>query len=207
MTSIEQASQCSVRRPLSEPSGVVTVEQVFPGWPTVGFSDPSETVPGADTGDPARCPGELPSDPLCDQPLPWAGLLGDGFLAASGARRIVDGYLLSMPKGAASDAPPENTPGARMVTYRLLDLAPDDPKAVGAYLDRAFRVCAEARTSSGPSSMGRAGRRVSSSASCRPSPRTCSEHALTGWWDRLPAPRHTWQDRWRIVNPLIRQQE
>jgi hypothetical protein len=147
MTSIEQASQCSVRRPLSEPSGVVTVEQVFPGWPTVGFSDPSETVPGADTGDPARCPGELPSDPLCDQPLPWAGLLDDGFLAASGARRIVDGYLLSMPKGAASDAPPENTPGARMVTYRLLDLAPDDPKAVGAYLDRAFRVCAEARRS------------------------------------------------------------
>jgi hypothetical protein len=145
MTVIEDAPQCTVRRELAGADRRVPIDEVFPGWSSGGFSDPGEVVPGRDAADPARCPGKLPTDPYCDEVLPWTGLLFDTFVTASGARRVVDGYLLAMPHGSDPEAPPEKTPGTRVVTYRLLDLAPGDPKGVVAYLDRSFRSCAQAR--------------------------------------------------------------
>ena len=67
------------------------------------------------------------------------------FVTASGAERAVDGFLLAMPPQADKAAPPESTPGTRVVSYRLVDLPPGDPRGLGDYLDRSFRTCAKAR--------------------------------------------------------------
>ncbi|TQN46180.1 hypothetical protein FHX52_2886 [Humibacillus xanthopallidus] len=157
MTVIEDAPQCTVRRELAGAERMVPIDEVFPGWNSGGFAGPSEVVPGRDAADPARCPGELPTSPFCDEMLPWTGLLFDAFVTASGARRVVDGYLLAMPHGSNPDAPPEQTPGTRVVTYRLLDLAAGDPKGAAAFLDRSFRSCAGARPATSSEVPGPAG--------------------------------------------------
>ncbi len=148
MTVIQDAAQCTVRRGLTDARGRVPLREVFPGSSDGGFSDPSEVVPGRDAADPARCAGKLPPDPHCEVILPWTGLSSDeSFITASGAQRVVDGYLLTMPQQAGNEAPPESSPGTRVVTYRLLDLVAGDPGGLVDYLDLAFRTCAQARES------------------------------------------------------------
>jgi hypothetical protein len=102
-------------------------------------------IQGPDGGDPVRCPGELPPEPYCTEALPWTGLGFGAFVTASGAERAVDGFLLTMPPQADKAAPPESIPGTRVVSYRLVDLPPGDPRGLGDYLDRSFRTCAKAR--------------------------------------------------------------
>ena len=97
--------------------------------------------------DRARCPGELPSRPHCDGLVPWTGLLPDAFVPASRARRLVGGYLLTMPKQAGNQAPPESSAGTKVVTFNLVDLAAGDPGGLVDYLDVAFRACAKATPS------------------------------------------------------------
>jgi hypothetical protein len=143
MTPIEAAPQCTSTRPLTG-KGQVPLDAVFPGAETSAFSDPREVVPGPDAADRARCPGELPSEPHCDGLVPWTGLLPDAFITASRARRLVEGYLLTMPKQAGNQAPPESSAGTKVVTFSLLDLVGDDPAGLVGYLDAAFRTCAKA---------------------------------------------------------------
>ncbi len=147
MTAVQDAVRCTTRRPLDGARGAVPLAEVFPGSTTPALSDPAEVVPGPDAADPRRCPGELPPEPLCDAAVPWSGLDYDAFLTASGARRAVAGYLLTMPPQAGNEAPPESSPGTRVVTYQLLDLVAADPGGVVDFLERAFRVCAGARPS------------------------------------------------------------
>ena len=77
--------------------------------------------------------------------MPWTGTTDDEFVPASRARRMVAGYLLTMPQLAGNQSPPESSPGTKVVTYRVLDLAPGDPRGLVDYLDLAFRTCARAR--------------------------------------------------------------
>lgn len=146
MTFIEAAPQCATTRALTG-KGRVPLDAVFPGAETSAFSDPKEVVPGVDAGDRARCPGELPPEPLCDGLVPWTGLLPEEFVAASGARRLVQGYLLTMPKQAGNQAPPESSAGTKAVTYGLVDLAAGDPAGLLGYLDAGFAACAKATPS------------------------------------------------------------
>jgi hypothetical protein len=146
MTPIEAAPQCTTTRPLTG-KGRVPLDAVFPGAETSAFSDPKEEVPGPDAADRARCPGELPSEPHCDGLVPWTGLLHDAFIPASRARRLVEGYLLTMPKQAGNQAPPESSAGTKVVTFSLVDLAAGDQGGLVDYLDGAFRDCAKATPS------------------------------------------------------------
>ncbi|GAA2480518.1 hypothetical protein GCM10009858_17680 [Terrabacter carboxydivorans] len=123
------------------------LDAVFPGAETSATSDPKETVPGPDAADRTRCPGQLPSGPHCDGLVPWTDLLPDAFVPASGARRLVGGYLLTMPKQAGNQAPPESSAGTKVVTFTLVDLAAGDPGGLVDYLDVAFRACARATPS------------------------------------------------------------
>jgi hypothetical protein len=147
MTQIEPAAVCTIRRPLTDRRGAVPLDAVFPGASSSSVSDPREVVPGPDAADPRRCPGELPLRPACQNIVPWADLTDEEFVQASHARRLVDGYLLTMPQLAGNQSPPESSPGTKVVTYRLLDVAPGDPGELVAYLDTGFRICAEARES------------------------------------------------------------
>ena len=146
MTPVEAAAQCTTTRPLTG-KGRVPLDAVFPGAETSAISDPKETVPGPDATDRSRCPGDLPSEPHCDGLVPWTGLLPDAFVPASGARRLVGGYLLTMPKQAGNQAPPESSAGTKVVTFNLVDLAAGDPGGLVDYLDVAFRACAKATPS------------------------------------------------------------
>lgn len=138
--------RCTSTRPLTG-KGRVPLDAVFPGAETSAVSDPKETVPGPDAADRTRCPGELPSGPHCDGLVPWTDLLPDAFVPASGARRLVGGYLLTMPKQAGNQAPPESSAGTKVVTFTLADLVAGDPGGLVDYLDVAFRVCAKATSS------------------------------------------------------------
>ncbi len=146
MTFIEAAPRCTTTRPLTG-RGRVPLDAVFPGAETSAFSAPKEAVPGPDAADRTRCPGELPSRPQCDALVPWTGLLADAFVPASGVRRLVEGYLLTMPKQAGNQAPPESSAGTKVVTFSLVDLAAGDPRGLVAYLDAAFTTCAKASPS------------------------------------------------------------
>jgi hypothetical protein len=146
LTPVEAAPQCTTTRHLTG-KGRVPLDAVFPGAETSAVSDPKETVPGPDATDRTRCPGELPSAPHCDGLVPWTDLLPDGFVPASGARRLVEGYLLTMPKQAGNQAPPESSAGTKVVTFSLVDLAAGDPGGLVGYLDGAFRACAKATPS------------------------------------------------------------
>jgi hypothetical protein len=146
MTFIEAAPRCTTTRPLTG-KGRVPLDAVFPGAETSAFSAPKEAVPGPDAADRAQCPGELPSRPQCDGLVPWTGLLNDAFIPASRARRVVEGYLLTMPKQAGNQAPPESSAGTKVVTFSLVDLAAGDPGGLVAYLDAAFTTCAKASPS------------------------------------------------------------
>jgi hypothetical protein len=145
MTAIEEAARCTIRRPLDGAVGAVPGDAVFPGAAAGLISEPFEVIQGPDGGDPVRCPGELPPEPYCTEALPWTGLGFGAFVTASGAERAVDGFLLTMPPQADKAAPPESIPGTRVVSYRLVDLPPGDPRGLGDYLDRSFRTCAKAR--------------------------------------------------------------
>ena len=147
MTQIEPAAACTIRRPLAGGRAAVPLDAVFPGASSSSISDPREIVPGPDAADPGRCPGELPSRPVCQSIVPWADLTDEEFAQASRVSRLVDGYLLTMPQLAGNQSPPESSPGTKVVTYRLLDVAPADPGKLGTYLDGAFRTCARARDS------------------------------------------------------------
>ena len=197
-------------------------------------------MPGPDAADRARCPGELPSEPLCAGLVPWTGLQAHAFVTASRARRLVEDYLLTMPKQAGNQAPPESSAGTKVVTFGLVDLVAGDPAGLVDHLGVAFRACAKATsgTVAGvgalvgtvPSEYGagsaevvllRRGhpRRVGhprrerleagggSNGRWRCSSRASCKRALTGGWAPVGTRRHTWQDPWRIVNPLTRQQE
>src|SRR6478735_11202813 len=142
MTPIESAPQCTTTRPLTG-KGRVPLDAVFPGAETSAFSDPKEEVPGPDAADRARCPGELPSKPHCDGLVPWTDLPPDAFIPASGARRLVEGYLLTMPRQAGNQAPPESSAGTKAVTYSLVDLVAGDPAGLVDYLHTAFTACAK----------------------------------------------------------------
>jgi hypothetical protein len=146
MTFIEAAPRCTTRRPLTGP-GRVPLDAVFPGAESSALSDPKETVPGPDAADRTRCPGELPAAPRCEGLVPWTGLLPDAFVPASGARRLVEGYLLTMPKQAGNQAPPESSAGTKVVTFSLVDLVAGDPAGLADDLDVAFAACAKARPS------------------------------------------------------------
>ncbi|MFM6851217.1 MAG: hypothetical protein ACKOVB_19175 [Terrabacter sp.] len=141
MTPVEAAARCTMTRPLSG-RGRLPLDAVFPGAESSASSDPSEVVPGADAADRAKCPGELPTEPRCEGLVPWTGLSADAFVAASGARRLVQGYLLTMPKLAGNQAPPESSAGTKAVTFSLVDLAAGDPAGFVAYLEGAFADCA-----------------------------------------------------------------
>lgn len=143
MTPVEAAARCTTTRPLTG-KGRLPLDAVFPGAESSASSGPEEVVPGADAADRARCPGELPTEPRCDGLVPWTGLLPDGFVTASGARRLVQGYLLTMPKQAGNQAPPESSAGTKAVTYGLVDLAADDPAGLLDHLEAGFAVCAKA---------------------------------------------------------------
>ena len=143
MTPIEAAPQCTTTRPLTG-RGRVPLAAVFPGAETSAFSAPKEVVPGPEATDRARCPGELPSRPHCDGLVPWTDLPPDAFIPASGARRLVEGYLLTMPKQAGNQAPPESSAGTKAVTYSLVDLVAGDPGGLVDYLHAAFTACAKA---------------------------------------------------------------
>ncbi|GAA2741368.1 hypothetical protein GCM10009868_07230 [Terrabacter aerolatus] len=143
MTPIEAAPQCTTTRPLTG-KGRVPLDAVFPGAETSAFSAPKEVVPGPDAADPARCPGGLPSRPHCDGLVPWTDQLADAFVPASRARRLVEGYLLTMPKQAGNQAPPESSAGTKAVTYSLVDLAAGDPGGLVDYVRAAFASCAKA---------------------------------------------------------------
>lgn len=143
MTPIEAAPQCTTTRPLTG-RGRVPLAAVFPGAETSAFSAPKEVVPGPEATDRARCPGELPSRPHCDGLVPWTDLPPDAFIPASGARRLVEGYLLTMPKQAGNQAPPESSAGTKAVTYSLVDLVAGDPGGLVDYLHTAFTACAKA---------------------------------------------------------------
>lgn len=144
MTPVGPAAQCTSTRPLTG-KGRLPLEAVFPGAESSAASDPKEVVPGADATDRARCPGELPADPLCGGLVPWTGLLPDAFVVASGARRLVQGYLLTMPRLAGNQAPPESSAGTKAVTFALVDLAAGDPAGLFQYLHAAFGACAGAK--------------------------------------------------------------
>ncbi|GAB3872501.1 hypothetical protein [Terrabacter terrigena] len=146
MTPVEAAPRCTTTRPLTG-KGQVPLDAVFPGAETSASSDPEEVVPGADAADRARCPGELPSEPRCDGLVPWTGLLPDELVPASRARRVVQGYLLTMPKQAGNQAPPESSAGTKVVTFSLVDLAAGDPAGLTGYLRVAFEACAKATSS------------------------------------------------------------
>ncbi|GGN00177.1 hypothetical protein GCM10009721_29130 [Terrabacter tumescens] len=146
MTPIEAAARCTTTRRLTG-KGEVPLDAVFPGAETSATSDPKETVPGPDAADRTRCPGELPAEPHCDGLVPWTDLLPDEFVPASGARRIVGGYLLTMPKQAGNQAPPESSAGTKVVTFSLVDLVAGDPGGLVDHLDVAFRACAKATPS------------------------------------------------------------
>ena len=146
MTFIEAAPRCTTTRPLTG-KGRVPLDAVFPGAETSAFSAPREVVPGPDAADRARCPGELPSHPQCDGLVPWTGLLADAFIPASRSRRLVEGYLLTMPKQAGNQAPPESSAGTKVVTFSLVDLGAGDRGGLVPYLDAAFTTCAKAAPS------------------------------------------------------------
>jgi hypothetical protein len=146
MTFIEAAPRCTTTRPLTG-KGRVPLDAVFPGAETSALSDPKEVVPGPDAADRSRCPGALPSEPLCEGLVPWTGLQTDAFVTASRARRLVEGYLLTMPKQAGNQAPPESSAGTKVVTFGLLDLDAGDPAGLVDHLDVAFRACAKATPS------------------------------------------------------------
>ena len=144
MTLIEAAPRCTTTRPLTG-RGRVPLDAVFPGADTSAFSDdPKEVVPGPDAADRARCPGELPSEPLCAGLVPWTGLQAHAFVTASRARRLVEDYLLTMPKQAGNQAPPESSAGTKVVTFGLVDLVAGDPAGLVDHLAVAFRACAKA---------------------------------------------------------------
>jgi hypothetical protein len=107
MTPVEAPPPCTATRPLTG-KGEVPLDAVFPGAETRGSSTPKEVVPGPEAADRARCPGELPAEPDCTGLVPWTGLLADAFVPASRARRLVEGYLLTMPKQAGNQAPPQS---------------------------------------------------------------------------------------------------
>lgn len=146
MTPVEAGPRCTSTRPLTG-RGRVPLDAVFPGAETSAISAPKEVVPGPDAADRNRCPGQLPSQPHCDGLVPWTDLLPDAFVPASGARRLVGGYLLTMPKQAGNQAPPESSAGTKVVTFTLVDLAAGDPGGLVDYLDHAFTACAKARPS------------------------------------------------------------
>jgi hypothetical protein len=143
MTFIEAAPRCIATRSLTG-KGRLTVDDVFPGAETRASSDPREVVPGPDAADRSRCPGDLPSEPHCGGAVPWADLPLEGFVPASRARRLVEGYLLTMPKQAGNQAPPQASAGTKVVTFTVLDLGAGDPAGLLAYLDAGFRTCARA---------------------------------------------------------------
>lgn len=146
MTVVPEATRCITMRPLTG-KGRVPLDAVFPGAETSATSDPKEAVPGPDAADRTRCPGRLPSEPRCEGLVPWTGLTPDAFVPASGARRLVGGYLLTMPKQAGNQAPPESSAGTKAVTFGLVDLVAGDPAGFVDYLDAAFTACARATRS------------------------------------------------------------
>ena len=137
MTFIEAAPRCTTTRPSparagchSTPSSRRRDERVLrPEGGRAGSSTPP-TGPGV--------PATARPEPRCDGLVPWTGLLTEAFVAASRARRLVEGYLLTMPKQAGNQAPPESSAGTKVVTFGLVDLAAGDPGGLVDYLDAGF---------------------------------------------------------------------
>lgn len=154
MTPVEAAPRCTSTRRLTG-RGLLPLDAVFPGAESSASSGPAEVVPGADAADRARCPGRLPAQPHCDGLVPWTSLLPDAFVPATAARRLVQGYLLTMPRLAGNQAPPESSAGTKAVTYALVDLPQADPAGLVDYLHVAFAACAKAtsRTVAGVSAL------------------------------------------------------
>jgi hypothetical protein len=146
MTHVVEALRCITRRPLTG-KGRVPLEALFPGAESSDSSDPKEVVPGVDATVRSKCPGELPAEPLCDGLAPWTGLPSDELVPASGARRLVEGYLVTMPKQAGNQAPPESSAGTKEVSYGLVDLTAGDPGGLVDHLRVAFTTCAKATPS------------------------------------------------------------
>ena len=146
MTPVEPTPRCTTTRPLRG-KGRLPLAAVFPGAESSASSDPAEVVPGPDAADRTKCAGALPAAALCEGLVPWTGVLPDALVPASGARRLVQGYLLTMPRLAGNQAPPESSAGTKAVTFALVDLRAGDPAGFVAYLDAAFTTCARATQS------------------------------------------------------------
>lgn len=143
MTGIAEAAQCTLDEGAKEGVPALPAKDVFPTDETVSWSPPSTTRLGPDGGNPKRCPGELPTNVSCDGTAPWARMDRDRFLTASGAMRDVQQELDAFPADAVTLGP--DTPGAKVLTYRYLDLPPEDTRDVRDYLQRAFTQCAHAK--------------------------------------------------------------
>ena len=143
MTGIAEAARCTIHDGAKEGMPALREEDVFPTDEAVGWSPPSSTRLGPDGGNLERCPGELPRYLSCEGTVPWAGLDQDRFLTASGAKRDVQQELDAFPADAKILS--ADTPGAKMLVYRYLDLPAEDTRDVLGYLRRAFTQCAHAK--------------------------------------------------------------
>jgi hypothetical protein len=145
MTVIESAAVCTTRRVRDDASYFIPVQEVFEGAPGDGWSGATEVVPGPDAADPSRCPSELRPDPFCEVAAPWTGMSDDSFVTAGRLERAVAGSFDSVPPQPDGADPAAGVKGLREVLYQIYDLAPGDPGKVHEYLDRAVRLCAQAR--------------------------------------------------------------
>ena len=143
MTGIAEAARCTIDDGAKEGMPALREKDVFPIAGPVVWSPPSMTSLGPDGDDLGRCPGELPRNLSCEGTAPWAGSDQRRFLTASGAKRDVQQELGAFPAGAKVLS--ADTPGARMLTYRYLDLPREDTRDVHGYLQRAFTQCAHAK--------------------------------------------------------------
>ena len=143
MTGIAEAARCTIDDGAKEGIAALQEKAVFPTAGTVVWSPPSMNSLGPDGGDLGRCPGELPRNVSCDGTAPWAGLDQNRFLTASGAKRDVQQELGAFPADAKILG--ADTPGAKVLTFRYLDVPPEDTRDVRGYLQRAFTQCAHAK--------------------------------------------------------------
>lgn len=143
MTGIAEATRCTIPDGAQEGMPALRGKDLFPTHEALAWSPPSSTRLGPDGGNLERCPGELPRNLSCEGTAPWAGLDQDRFLTASGAKRDVQQELDAFP--AEAKILSADTPGAKMLVYRYLDLPSEDTRDVHGYLRRAFTHCAHAK--------------------------------------------------------------
>lgn len=144
--------RCTVTRELPANRDPLPARLVWPSGRPGLQAQTFVTYPDAG---PDRCPGTLPRSG-CLALAPWRAPLGEDFVVASRAKRLIDGSSEAIVSTAASAVPTRQS-----VRYGVVELPAGDPRRAVPYLERVMRECADAV----PQRVGGASRLVGSTTS------------------------------------------